>query len=234
MNAGVLAVRRIGSELLDDPAAPASTVEASLRNIARSNRWFGGAAALRFGLARLLGRSARERTLTLLDLGTGSGDMPGTAVRWAARRGVRIRPLGVELSPVAARLARSRGVPTVVACAGMPPLRPKSVDLVSLSMVAHHFEPESVVTLFRICDALARVGVVVCDLERTAIGAAAFRVGAWLLRFDPVTIADGLTSIRRGFAPSELAWLLREAGVPADVARRPGWRLVATWRPRPA
>jgi SAM-dependent methyltransferase len=234
MNAGVLAIRRIGTELLDDPAAPAGTVEASLRNIARSNRWFGGAAALRFGLARLLGRSPQAGTLTLLDLGTGAGDMPGTAVTWGTRRSLRIRPFGVELSPVAARLARSRGVHTVVACAGMPPLRPKSVDLVSVSMVAHHFEPESVVTLFRICDALARVGVVVCDLERTAVGAAAFRVGARLLRFDRVTIADGLTSIRRGFAPAELASLLQEAGVPAQVARRPGWRLVATWQPCPA
>jgi hypothetical protein len=234
MNAGVLAIRRIGTELLDDPAAPAGAVEASLRNIARSNRWFGGAAALRFGLARLLGGSTPTRTLTLLDVGTGLGDLPSTAVRWGARHGVRIRPLGVELNRVAARLASSRGVPTVVACAGRPPLRPKSVDLVSLSMVAHHFEPESVVTLFRICDALARVGVVICDLERTTLSAAAFRVGARLLRFDPVTIADGLTSIRRGFAPSELARLLREAGVPADIARRPGWRLVATWKPRTA
>jgi hypothetical protein len=234
MNAGVLAIRRIGTELLDDPAAPAGAVEASLRNIARSNRWFGGAAALRFGLAQLLARSAPPRTLTLLDVGTGLGDLPGTAVRWGARNGVRIRPLGVELNRVAARLASRRGVPTVVACAGRPPLRPKSVDLVSLSMVAHHFEPESVVTLFRICDALARVGVVICDLERTTLSAAAFRVGARLLRFDPVTIADGLTSIRRGFAPSELARLLDEAGVAADIARRPGWRLVATWNPRPA
>jgi hypothetical protein len=49
-----------------------------------------------------------------------------------------------------------------------------------------------------------------------------------------VTIADGLTSIRRGFAPAELASLLQEAGVPAQVARRPGWRLVATWQPCPA
>lgn len=234
MSAGILAIRRIGTELLDDPAAPAGAVEASLRNIARSNRWFGGAAALRFGLARLLAPSAPPRTLTLLDVGTGFGDLPSTAVRWGARHGVRIRPLGVELNRVAARLASSRGVPTAVACAGRPPLRPKSVDLVSLSMVAHHFEPESVVTLFRICDALARVGVVICDLERAALSAAAFHVGARLLRFDPVTIADGLTSIRRGFAPSELARLLREAGVRADIARRPGWRLVATWKPRPA
>jgi hypothetical protein len=227
---GLLAVRRVGTELLDDPGAPPRTVATSLRNIARSNRWFGGASALRYGLSRILD-GAPSRPLTLLDLGTGFGDMPRAAVAWGARRGIEIRPLGLELSLVAARLAHTGGVPMVVGCAGAPPLPDKSVDIVSMSMVAHHFEPESVVQLFGICDRLARVGVVVCDLQRSALGAVAFRAGSRLLRFDPVTVADGLTSIRRGFTPAELCGLLARAGVRARVARRPGWRLVATWRP---
>ncbi len=231
MSMSVLAVRRVGTELLDDPGAPARCVEASLRNIARSNRWFGGASALRYGLSRLLARMPRGRSLTLLDLGTGAGDMPRAAVAWGARQGIAIRPLGLELSRVAARLAHGRGLPMIVGCAGAPPLGDKSVDLVSVCMVAHHFESESVVALFRVCDRLARTGVVICDLRRSGLGATAFRVGSRLLGFDPVTVADGLTSIRRGYTPAELAGLLRRAGVPAQVARRPGWRLVATWRP---
>jgi SAM-dependent methyltransferase len=226
----MLSVRRIGAELLDDPAAPAGTVEASLRNIARSNRWFGGASALRFGLAQLLDGGVRGRTLSLLDLGTGSGDLPRTAVRWGARHGITIRAFGLELSQVAARLAVARGVPTVVGCAGAPPIDDGSVDIVSVSMVAHHFEPESVVRLFRICDGLARLGVVICDLRRSALAATAFRVGSRLLRFDPVTVADGLTSIRRGYTADELAALLARAGVEARVSPRPGWRLVGVWR----
>ena len=84
--------------------------------------------------------------------------------------------------------------------------------------------------VFGICDRLARVGVVICDLRRTVLGAAAFRIGARVLGFDPVTVSDGLTSIRRGYTPAELARLLARADVRARVARRPGWRLVATWR----
>jgi SAM-dependent methyltransferase len=231
VSTGVLAVRQVGTELLDDPAAPPGTVETSLRNIARSNRWFGGASALRYGLSRLLATRPPRHPVTLLDLGTGFGDMPRAAVAWGARRGIEIRPLGLELSPVAARMARASGVPMVVGCAGAPPLADRSVDLVSVNMVAHHFEPDSVVELFQVCDRLARIGVVICDLRRASLGALAFRVGARLLRFDPVTVADGLTSIRRGFTATELSGLLTRAGVRARVARRPGWRIVATWRP---
>ena len=83
---------------------PAAVAE-SLRNIARANRWFGGAAAVRFGLARTLAGVPRGTTLSLLDLGTGLGDLPRVAVRWGAARGIRMVPLGLELNRVAAALA---------------------------------------------------------------------------------------------------------------------------------
>ncbi len=105
------------------------------------------------------------------------------------------------------------------------------MDVVSVSMVAHHFEPDSVVELFRACDRIARRAVVVTDLRRANLAMVAFGWGARLLRFDPVTLADGMTSIRRGFTAAELTALLLRAGVAGQVTRRPGWRLVATWAP---
>jgi len=70
---GVLSVTGIGTELLDQPDADPVVVAESLRNIARANRWFGGAAAVRYGLARMLEPMQRGSTLSLLDLGTGTG-----------------------------------------------------------------------------------------------------------------------------------------------------------------
>lgn len=221
----------VGVELLDDPTADPAVVTASLRNIARANRWFGGSAAMRRGLAQALRGVPPGATVTLLDLGTGLGDLPRAAVRWAEGRGVRLVPMGLERSPVAARLAASGGVPCVVACAGVTPLRNKSVDVVLVSQVAHHLSRESAIRLFRECDRVARRAVVVADLRRGRLGPLAFWVGAWALRFDPVTVADGMTSIRRGYTAAELRELLRAAGVDAMVERRPGYRLVAVWRP---
>ena len=221
----------LGAELLDDPAADPALVAASLRDIARSNRWFGGTAAMRRGLGRALAGLPRGSTVTLADLGTGLGDLPRAAARWAARRGVRLVSLGLERSRVAARLAAAGGVPCTVACAGATPLRDKSVDVVLVSQVAHHLSNESAVRLFRECDRLARRAVVVADLRRGRLGPLAFWVGARALRFSPATVADGMTSIRRGYTPDELRGLLRAAGVRATVESRPGYRLVATWRP---
>ncbi|HET6579809.1 MAG TPA: methyltransferase domain-containing protein [Gemmatimonadales bacterium] len=234
MSTEPLAPSPVGVELLDDPAADPSAVAVSLRNIARSNRWFGGAAAVRHGLARALAGVPAGATLTLADLGTGSGDLPRAAARWAARRGLRLVPVGLERSRVAARLARDGGVPCAVACAGAPPFGEKSVDLVLLSQVAHHLAPASAVRLFRACDRLARRAVIVADLRRGPLGPLVFRTGARALGFDPITMVDGVTSLRRGYTAGELRALLAAAGVGGTVERRPGYRLVAVWRPRPA
>jgi SAM-dependent methyltransferase len=226
-----LAITSIGAELLDDPAANPAAVAESLRNIARANRWFGGVAAVRYGLRRTLGTVPDGTALTLVDLGTGLGDLPQVAVRWGAVRGIRIEPVGIELSRIAAALARARGVPTVLACAGSPPFPDKSVDVVLVSQVAHHLTSRSVVDLLRTCDRLARRAVIVADLRRHRLARTAFWCGAQLLRFDDVTISDGMTSIRRGFSRRELLELLGRAGVKGRVDRRPGFRLVATWSP---
>jgi len=226
-----LELSQVGIELLDDPGADPAIVTISLRNIARSNRWFGGAAAVRHGLARGLADVPAGSTLTLADLGTGVGDLPHAAARWARRRGIRLVTVGLERSPVAARLSLAGGVPCVVGCAGAPPFREKSVDVVLVSQVAHHLSDASAVRLFQACDRLARRAVIVADLRRGRLGPLVFGVGALALRFDPVTIADGITSLRRGYTVGRLRDLLAAAGVRGRVERRPGYRLVATWRP---
>ena len=228
---GSLTIAPIGSELLDDPAADPVLAAESLRNIARANRWFGGAAAVRFGLRRALAGMTRGATVSLLDIGTGAGDLPSAARRWAARRGLRLHAggnraesRGGEAGPAdrCSLCGRVRGHATrrgqdggprpgesgppssrCDVCRGTPPgLRSPGAPC------RHHHRPPA-----------------------WNAGRLAFWVGARGLRFDPVTVADGMTSIRRGYTTSELQMLLAEAGVRATVTRRPGYRLVAVWRP---
>ena len=123
--------------------------------------------------------------------------------------------------------ATRAGVRTAVADVAAPPIARHSVDVVLVSQVAHHFSHGSVGQLARSCDGLARRGVVIADLRRSAVAAAGFRLGALLLGFDPVTRLDGVTSIRRGFTRSDLAELLRREGIPAQWSAGPA---SASWR----
>ncbi len=218
-----------GRELLDDPLAPDHLVGESLRHIARANRLLGGAAAVRFGLREALAGVPRGTTLTLLDVGTGLGDLPCMARRWAERLGLRVLPFGLDRHPAAARLAAARGVTAMIGSGERLPVRERGVDLVLLSQVAHHFCPAAVVRLLRECDRVARRAVIVADLRRSRTAALGFRVASRVLGFDDATRKDGLTSLDRGYSLPSFAGLMRQAGIRARIVRRPGARLVAVW-----
>lgn len=220
----------LGDELLDHPDADPGSVTESLRHIARSNRWFGGWWAVRRGLRRVLSGVPQGTTLTLLDVGTGNGDLPRRAVQWASARGIRLVPLGIERHRTAAELARDGGVSMMLGCAGALPIRSKSVDIVLASQLVHHLTPTAIVDFLEAADRIARVGVVVADLRRSPLALAGFWFGARLFGFDEATKADGITSVRRGFQREELADLLRDARITGSVERSLGFRLVASWK----
>lgn len=220
-----------GRELLDDPHADEAAAGLSLRNIARSNRWFGGVSAVRFGLRRLLAGGSLPRTLTLLDIGTGIGDLPRALVPTAERAGHTLRAFGVDWLRVAARLATRAGTATAVASAHALPIRDRSVDVVLLSQFLHHFPAGQASAILAEADRIARHGVIVADLRRDGIAVAGFWLGSRLLGFDPSTCADGVTSVRRGYSPAEFRELFRGAEVRASIHRRAPYRLVGIWRP---
>src|SRR5262249_52320514 len=160
--------------------------------------------AVRHGLQRLLG-SDRPKRVTLLDVGTGLGDLPRRAREWGRRRGITIVPVGIDRHPTAAELATSNRVPSAVACAGALPFPPQSVDIVIASQLIHHLAPEAIMAFARAASSIARRGVVLADLRRSVVAASGFWIGSRLLGFDRATRDDGLTSVRRGFTDIELA-----------------------------
>ena len=170
-----LAGSAIGTELLDDPGADRDAVRLSLRNIARANHYFGGWRAVRTGLARLLERHPAA-TLTLLDVGTGAGDLLHRAQRWSAQRGIALRMLGLDQHPAAAQLAHESGIPAVIGCGASLPLADRSVDLVMLNQVAHHLAPQSLATMARELTRVSRIGVVLADLRPSRLAGVAYRL----------------------------------------------------------
>jgi SAM-dependent methyltransferase len=223
------AVPRAGEELLDDLAAPPAAVRTTLRNIARSNWWFGGTAAVRFGVARLLG-DTRPALLSVLDVGTGQGDVPQALARWLTPLGTSVAPIGIERHPVAARAAADGGLPTILGDGCRLPLRDRSVDVVVISQVAHHFDAAGMLVLVGEASRVARRGVVISDLRRSPLAAWGFQLAGRVLRFDRWTRTDGARSIARGFTAAALSRQLRAAGHDASVVDRPIARIVAHWR----
>jgi len=202
-----------------------------MRDVVRANTFLGGTRAVVREINRVLGEL--PRTATLLDVGTGMGDIPAAAQRSARRVGTALFTVGVDVAHNLTRVSRRYLNAVVCADAAALPFRAKSIDLVCCSQLVHHFESAAAEAIIQEMDRVARNTVIVSDLRRSRLAAAGIWVTSFALRFHPVSRHDGVASVRRGFDQEQLRSLvLRSTGVDPDVRRHAGFRVTARWRPR--
>jgi 2-polyprenyl-3-methyl-5-hydroxy-6-metoxy-1,4-benzoquinol methylase len=205
-------------EWMDEPTQPVSDLHASLRDIRWVNRFLGGTSVTLGHLKRRLRNHSREKPVTLLDLATGSADIPRAIVRWGRRNGGRFRVCCMDFNPNVLDAARRES-------AGYPELEfvrgdareiegeDRSYDWVTCNMALHHFGPEEAAQILREMDRVSRVGFIVNDLRRSRWA----WLGIWLLtRLLPanrLTRHDGPLSTLRAYTPAELRRLAEVAGL---------------------
>jgi SAM-dependent methyltransferase len=222
--------RRRGVEILDQPDANPALAERSLRDVAVANALFGGTRAVLAELAPLW--SELNGTATLLDVGTGLGDIPEHARQEAAHRGITLETIGLEATAELAGVSRARAGLAVCADARQLPFADHSVDVVTCSQVLHHFFGTETDTVIAELNRVARRLVVVSDLRRSRLAALGIWLSSFVLRFHPVSRHDGVVSVFRGFRSRELgAMIAGVIGREATVRYHLGYRLTASWAP---
>jgi SAM-dependent methyltransferase len=96
--------RSTDKEMMDLPGNPKALLVEDLRNLRVINRYLGGYRGIIKGVKRLVGQG-RMRRFSLLDVGTGSADIPKVIVQWARNRGIEAKVVALEPEPVTARVA---------------------------------------------------------------------------------------------------------------------------------
>jgi ubiquinone/menaquinone biosynthesis C-methylase UbiE len=223
--------RRRGHEYIDAPDIDPGLVRRSLADVALANALFGGTRAVLVELAAILPElSARA---TLLDVGSGVGDIAAEARDLARNRQIDLSLFTIDMAEPLAVASRARAGNAVRGSATALPFADRSVDIVLCSQTLHHFDDTSASCVLRELDRVARVRVIVADLRRSWFAAAGLWVASFPLGFHPVSRHDGVVSIMRGYTRDELERLVESAtGRAPNVRRHMGWRVTATWRPQ--
>jgi ubiquinone/menaquinone biosynthesis C-methylase UbiE len=200
-------------ELLDLGAGTWPERVESLRDLRRLNRYLGGVAASRRAVAAVLA-DAGPGPVTLLDVGTGSADVPAALQRWAREHGIDLRVVAVDSKLEHLQEARESGARMAFACADALrlPFPDEAVDLVHCALLLHHFRPPAAAALLREATRVARRAVIVNDLVRHAVPLFVLRHLAPLLVRSRITRHDGVASVLRAYTPAELAAIARAAG----------------------
>lgn len=215
-----LAERTLQEEQMDAADLDPATYAAVLRDLARVNWWTMTARPT----LRFLSRAVGKRTsFSLLDVGFGQGDMLRTVLRWARRRGIAARLVGVDLNPLSEGIARAAAPDDGIDYrTGNYADQPEPFDLIISSQVAHHMTDAQLDGFLRHMEATARIGWLVSDLRRHGFAHAGYPLLARLLGVHRIVREDGTLSIARSYRASEWPAILARAGLdPATVTIAP-------------
>lgn len=232
--------RSAAPELMDDPSVDYETFRDCLVDLARVNVL---TLAHRPTLAfldrlRAAGRLPAGRPLTIVDVGSGYGDLLRAVAGWAGRNGVAVELTGLDSNPWSARAAAEATPP------GMPVAwetsdvfaAERDADLVLSSLFTHHLPDEALARFLGWSEKTARLGWFVNDLRRSRFSYEGFALASRLLGMHRFVRHDGPVSIARSFVEADWRRALQAAGVSetdVSIDRRFPFRLCVA-RVKPA
>jgi 2-polyprenyl-3-methyl-5-hydroxy-6-metoxy-1,4-benzoquinol methylase len=218
----------LDAETMDDAA-----LRRNLGDIRRINWLLGWTAFTVHGVAHQVEEMAKisgRREFSLLDVASGSADIPLAIARWAERASYKAHIVATDISPqiVAVAQEQSANTPSVIVerqDALDLPYASGSFDIALCTLAIHHFEPERAVELLA---GMARVSkrVLIFDVARARLAYIGSLLLTRLLPMDAMTRHDAPASVRRAYSASELRELAQGADLQeATVRLGIPWRL---------
>ncbi len=166
--------------------------------------------------------SSHGAPLTILDIGSGGGDVAVALASWAHRDGLRVEVTGIDPDERAHEYAASRprvpGVTFERAASRDLVAEGRRFDLVLSNHVVHHLDAGALGHVLRDSERLAGRLVLHSDIARGRLAYGAYALATTGTFRGSFIHADGLMSIRRSYRPDEL-----RRAVPA------GWRVESPW-----
>jgi len=214
-------------EQMEAPGIAETLLVDVLGDLARTNTLTLARPATLAWLARATRRLPRGSAFSLLDVGSGQGDMLRAIWRWARRRGLEPRLTGVDLSPWSASAAEAATDPAWnirYLTGDVFDYAPEGgVDFVVSSLVAHHMPDQVLVRFIDWMEANARRGWFINDLHRHPVAYYGFMALSRAAFLHPMVQHDGLVSVTRAFTKPDWERLLAASHAPRD-------RIDLAWR----
>ena len=202
-------------EDIDDPSQPFSELQRSMADVALTNRLFGGTQTILHHVAHLLHSVPSGTSVRILDIATGSADIPRALLEWGKQRGLDLTIVAVDNNLGMLRMAQidAPGVHLALTDALALPFKSRSFDLAFCALAFHHFGFDASAQVLAEMDRLTTRGFVVSDLRRDLPTLWGVQASMAVLRVHPFTPHDAPASVRRAFTPPEYRKMVGLSGV---------------------
>ena len=219
-------------ELMDNPAIDPAEHRRALEGLRRVNTLCRTGTQVAQEIL-LVAKKFNRKSVRVLDIGCGSGDVACNVARRLAGR-IECQVVGWDISPTAVECAnrnwsasqKQNPSPKLLSLKvhfeQADVFKPKDLqfDIVYCCLFLHHFTEPQAVEVLQAMKRIASLTVMVDDLVRSRWGYTLAQIGCQLLSRSPVVHFDGPQSVRAAFTVPEARRLATQAGMNSCTIRR--------------
>ena len=195
-------------EIMDDLDMSGELLIRTLDQIASINKWLGGNGLTIDGIKKILKAQTKDKTISIIDLGCGNGDMLREVAEFGRKNGYQFELLGLDANQATIEYAISLSTDFQEITYRKEDVLGKefdshTYDIALCTLFIHHFEESVALGFIQTLMKNAKIGVVINDLHRHRLAYYLFK-SLTLIINNHMVKTDGLTSILRGFKRKEL------------------------------
>ena len=204
-------------EIMDDFTMEGVLFRDTLDKLEIINRFLGGNSVTINGLKKLLKNQSKNKTITIVDLGCGNGDILRDVAKFGRKNNYSFNLIGIDANLAAIEYAKELSkeyselsFKTIDILS--EDFKKQSYDVVLCTLFLHHFKNEELISFLKTTTNKATIGVVVNDLHRHKLAYYLFKLIGFFIK-NKMVRQDGLTSVLRAFKREDLENIAKEIKV---------------------
>jgi len=204
------------NEIMDDPACEPDALRQNLREIKRLNQLLGTGWAILRHFQKIVKDQNISGKIKVLDLCTGSADIPILLVNWSRKQGIDLEIISLDINPLIIDFAKEQTlnypeIKVIKADAFDLPYEANSFDFVLCSQAFHHFSDTDCLRLLKVMHNLCSTALIVNDLRRNWFNYYGAKLLGIILKLNYVTRNDAPLSVLRSFTKKDWKSLANRA-----------------------
>jgi len=209
------------TEIMDDFTLEGVLLRDTLDKLEIINRLLGGNSVTISGLKKILKNQSKNKTITIVDLGCGNGDILRDVAQFGRKNNYSFKLTGIDANLAAIEYAKELSkdyseLNFKKIDVFSEDFKEQSFDIVLCTLFLHHFKNEELIPFLKTITEKAKIGIVVNDLHRHRLAYYLFKLIGFFIKNEMVR-EDGLTSILRAFKKKDLENIAKELNVHFSV-----------------
>lgn len=194
-------------EIMDDFTMEGEILRDALDKIASINRLLGGNTVTLEGIKKLIETKPKGYVFRITDIGCGNGDMLRALADYGLSKQINFVLKGIDANEFTIAHARNLSknyVNISYDCIDIFDDKNEVCDIMLCTLTLHHFKDKEILNFLSNYLQLAKVGIVINDLNRNALAYYLFKALCVVFKLNDMSREDGLISILRGFKKADL------------------------------